>query len=145
MQFCNNVQQFMSKMSDPSEFKGRIIFMSMFNDIMWGSEDNEQECDANATLVTLFARRFPPGTWSFLGPGPEKKWYSTYNERPRGEWGRVAEFDDDQIRRKRTPSFPSHESVVPRNAQKQRRWKTVDTLLCRPGNDLKLFFAQLFL
>ena len=25
-------QEFMSKMSDPSEFKGRIIFMSMFND-----------------------------------------------------------------------------------------------------------------
>ena len=25
--------------------------MSMFNDILWGSEDNEQECDANATLV----------------------------------------------------------------------------------------------
>ena len=25
----------MSKMSDPSEFKGRIVFMSMFNDISW--------------------------------------------------------------------------------------------------------------
>ena len=33
LQLCNEVQEFMSKMSGPSEFKGRIIFMSMFNDI----------------------------------------------------------------------------------------------------------------
>ena len=46
MQLCNKVQEFMSKMSDPSELKGRIIFMSMFNDISWGSEDNERECNA---------------------------------------------------------------------------------------------------
>ena len=44
LQLCSKVQEFMSKMSDPSEFKGRIIFMSMFNDIIWGSEDNEREC-----------------------------------------------------------------------------------------------------
>ena len=30
-QLCNKVQEFLSKMSDPSEFTGRIIFMSMFN------------------------------------------------------------------------------------------------------------------
>ena len=29
---------------EPEEFTGRIIFMPMFNDILWGSEDNEQEC-----------------------------------------------------------------------------------------------------
>ena len=37
LQLCNKVQEFMSKMSDPSEFKGRIIFMSMFNDISWNA------------------------------------------------------------------------------------------------------------
>ena len=36
------------KMSvEPEDFTGRIIFMSMFNDISWKSEDNEQECNAN--------------------------------------------------------------------------------------------------
>ena len=35
LQLCNKVHEFMSQMSDPSEFKGRIIFMSMFNDILW--------------------------------------------------------------------------------------------------------------
>ena len=74
LQLCNKVQEFMSKMSDSSEFKGRIIFMSMFNDISWGSEDNEQERNANANLGSIYARRFSPGRWSFLGPGSEKKW-----------------------------------------------------------------------
>ena len=41
-------------MSDqPEEFKGRTIFMSMFNDISWGSEDNEEECESNAKLVSI--------------------------------------------------------------------------------------------
>ena len=41
LRLCNKVQEFMSKMSEkPEEFTGRIIFMSMFNDISWGSQDN---------------------------------------------------------------------------------------------------------
>ena len=92
LQLCNEIQEFMSKMRDPSEFKGRIIFMSMFNDILWGSEDKEQECNANADLVSIFARRFPPGRWSFVGLGSETKLSSTYDSRPQGEWDRVAEF-----------------------------------------------------
>ena len=92
LQLINRVQEFINKRSDPSQLKERIIFMSMFNDTIWGSEDNERECIANATLVTLFAKRFPPGRWSFLGPGSEKKWYSTLECRPQGEWDRVAEL-----------------------------------------------------
>ena len=41
---------------------------------------------------SVFAERFPAGRWSFLGPGSETKWYSTYNVRPGGEWNRVAEL-----------------------------------------------------
>ena len=83
LELVEKVQKFMKKMSDPAKFQGRIIFMSMFNDIIWGSEDNERECIANATLVFVFANRFPAGRWSFLG-GSEKKWYSTDKERPGG-------------------------------------------------------------
>ena len=31
----DKVQEFMNKMSEPEQFQGRIIFMSMFNDIIW--------------------------------------------------------------------------------------------------------------
>ena len=87
----NKVHEFMTKMGEPEQFQGRIIFMSMFNDIIWGYKDNERECNANPTLVFIFAKRFPAGRWSFLRPGSEKKWISTYIDRPQGEWDRVAE------------------------------------------------------
>ena len=93
LQLCHKVQEFMSKMSiRPEDFTGRIIFMSMFNDISWGSKDNEQECESSAQLVSIYAKRFSPGRWSFLGPGSEKKWYSTRDSKPQGEWDRVAEL-----------------------------------------------------
>ena len=85
LQLVDKVQQLMNKMSDPDQFQGRIIFMSMFNDIIWGINDNELECIAYAQLVSLFARRFLAGRWSFLGPGSETKWYSTNKERPVGK------------------------------------------------------------
>ena len=67
LQLCNKVHEFMSKMGDPSELKGRIIFMSMFNDILWRSEDNERECNANADLVSIFAKKIPTRTMVISG------------------------------------------------------------------------------
>ena len=58
LQLCNKVQEFMSKMSEkPEAFTGRIIFMWMFSDISWGSQDNEQECESSAQL-SLYAKDF---------------------------------------------------------------------------------------
>ena len=96
LQLCNNVQEFLSKMSEePQDFTGRIIFMSMFNDISWRSKDNEQECELSPKLVSICARRFSPGRWSFLGLGSEKKWYSILECKPQGEWDRVAWWGND--------------------------------------------------
>ena len=47
----------MNKMDEPEQFQVRIIFMSMFNDIIWGSKDNEKECIAKSTLVSLFPKK----------------------------------------------------------------------------------------
>ena len=76
----------------PENFTGRIIFMSMFNGISCGSKDNKKECESNAQLVSLFARRFGARQWSFLGPGSEEKWYSISADSPQGEWDMVAEM-----------------------------------------------------
>ena len=65
--------------------------MSVFNDISCGSRDNEKECKSNANLVSLFAKRFGTGQWSFIGPGSEKKWYSISEDSPQGEWDNMAE------------------------------------------------------
>ena len=75
----------------PENFTGRIIFMSMFNDISCGSIDKEKECLANANLESLYARRLGKGHWSFVGPGAEKKWYCISEDSPQGVWDHIAE------------------------------------------------------
>ena len=65
--------------------------MSMFNDISCGTKDNEAKCLENARLVSLYARRFGKGHWSFIGPGSEKKWYSIKEDSPQGIWDKIAE------------------------------------------------------
>ena len=46
---------------------------------------------ANAELVSLFAKRFGKGQWSFIGPGSEKKWYCISEDIPQGVWDNMAE------------------------------------------------------
>ena len=93
LQLCNKVREFLSKLSvKPEEFTRRIIFISMFNNISWRSKENNQECESSAQLVSLCAKRFSAGQWSLLGPGSEKKWCSTNEDSPQGEWDRVAEL-----------------------------------------------------
>ena len=59
---CHKVQELLSRLSvTPEKFTGRIIFMLMFNDISWRSQDNEKECESNAKLVSLYAKRFGAG------------------------------------------------------------------------------------
>ena len=75
----------------PEIFTGRILFMSMFNDISFGTKDNEQECLAHARVVSWYARRFDTGQWSFIGPGSEKKRYSMEENSAQGIWDHIAE------------------------------------------------------
>ena len=35
LKLVQEVQKFMNKMGEPEQFQGRVIFMSMFNDIIW--------------------------------------------------------------------------------------------------------------
>ena len=62
----------------------------MFNDISCDRKGNKDECLANAGVVKVFARRLGIGKCSFIGPGSEKKWYSSENS-PQGAWDNIAE------------------------------------------------------
>ena len=78
LQLCYKVQEFMSKMCiQPEDITGRIIFMSMFNESHGDLKKISKNANRSAQLVSVYAKRFSPGRWSFLGPGSEKKWYST--------------------------------------------------------------------
>ena len=92
LQLSDQVKSLLYRLGETREnFTGRILFMSMFNDISCGTKDNEKECLANARLVSLYARRFGEGQWSFIGPGTEKKWYSMKEDSPKGIWDNLAE------------------------------------------------------
>ena len=66
----------------------------MFVDIVWRTTGNEQNCVANSVNVDVatYAKRFPFGRWSHLGPGCEQKRYGTHGNKPNGECNRVAEI-----------------------------------------------------
>ena len=91
LQLCDNVNDLLSNLGQtPETFTGRILSMSMFNDISCDRKDNKDECLKNAESVKVLARRFGIGQWSFIGPGSEKKWYSSENS-PQGAWDHIAE------------------------------------------------------
>ena len=92
LQLCDKVKDLLSRLGEtPENFTGRILFMSMFNDISCGTKDNEEECLAHAKVVSLFANKFGTGQWSFIGPGSEKTWYSMKEDSPQGIWDNIAE------------------------------------------------------
>ena len=92
LQLSEEVKRLLFRLDEtPENFTRRILFMSMFNDISCGTKDNEKECLANAKLVSLYARRFGKGHWSFIGPGSEKKRYCISEDSPQGVWDNITE------------------------------------------------------
>ena len=91
LQLCDKISNVLSSLGQtPESFTGRILFMSMFNDIFCDRYDNKDACLKNANFVKTFAQRFGIGQWSFIGPGSEKKWYPSENS-PQGAWDHIAE------------------------------------------------------
>ena len=75
LQLCGKVTDLLSRLRETAEtFVGRILFMSMFNDVSCDNNSNEEECLANVKVVSILAKKFGMGQWSFIGPGSEKKW-----------------------------------------------------------------------
>ena len=92
LQLCGKVTDLLSNLGEsPETFTGRILFMSMFNDISCDRKGNKEECFANVRVVKVFAKKFGIGQWSFIGPGSEKKWYSMEENSPQGIWDHIAE------------------------------------------------------
>ena len=136
MQLCGKVNDLLSDLEEaPETFTGRILFMSMFNDISCDRKGNKEECLANDRVVKVLAKKFGIGQWSFIGPGFEKKWYSMEENSPQRIWASYRGRNAVGIRRKRTSYFPCNDSIVQGYSQEQRTWKTVSALHCRLFNN----------
>ena len=92
LQLCGKVTDLLSRLGEaPETFIGRILFMSMLTDISCDGKGNEEECVVNAKVVSILAKKFGIGQWSFIGPGSERKWYSIREDSPQGIWDKIAE------------------------------------------------------
>ena len=79
MQLCGKVTDLLSRLGEtPKTFT-------------CDGKGNEEECVANAKVVSMLARKFGIGQWSFIGPGSEKKWYSIKEDSPQGIWDHIAD------------------------------------------------------
>ena len=108
------------------------------------SEDNEQEYESSANFVPVYARRFPQGRWSFLGPRSEEKWYSTYDSRPQGEWDRVAESMMIKFGESGCPIFRPT-TPLSRGQLKSKGHGKLSIHYCADDDTIETVFAPLFL
>ena len=114
--------------------------MSMFNDISCDNKGNEEECLANAKVVSILAKKFGIGQWSFIGPGSEKKWYSMEDNSPQGIWDHIAdkmllEFAESGVQ------FSVQQLHCPGVISKAKDAENCRYILLRIIKQLRLFFA----
>ena len=147
LQLSQEVKHLLLRLCEtPENFTGRIIFMSMFNDISCGSNDNERECESNAQLVSLFAKRFETRIMVILWTWIRKAvWYSFSEVSPQGDWDKMSELMMMTFRESGHPVFRATSPFLEERSTSKGRRKIVNTLLCRFGNDLNCFSQQLLL
>ena len=125
----NQIHQMMGELQcEPENFTGRIIFRSMFNDIVWDAKGNDESCENNSKTIEQYARRFPRGHWSFQGPGSERSGTELTIENPDGSWDRTADKMLLNFAGTGHPGIPWDQCLGERRIKKQRKWKDVNTL-----------------
>ena len=85
---------------------------------------------------------FSTGRWSFLGLGSEKKWYSTYHERPRGDWDEVAESTMIKSGESGHPVFRAT-SPLSRGTLKSRGGGQLSIQFCADGDTVETGFRTI--
>ena len=141
LQLCGKVNDLLSDLGKtPETFTGRILFMSMFNDISCDRKGNKDECLANARVVKVLAKKFGVGQWSFIGPGSEKKWYSMEENSPQGAWDNIAEHMLLEFAESEHPTFRATTPLLRGNLKSKGHGK-LSRHYCADQKQLKLFFA----
>ena len=92
LELVREVQKFMSKMGEPEQFQGRIIFMSMFSDIIWGNKDNDKECIANSQLCFYPQKDFQQDVGHSSDLGQKQRGTPLTKKDQEEKWDRVAEL-----------------------------------------------------
>ena len=143
LQLLQEVQKFMNKMSESEQFQGRIIFMSTFNDTIWGVKDNEKEVLLIPHLCCT-CKKISSRTLIILRTWIRIKVVLYLQRKTRRKMGRSRWIDDQIRRRKRTTQFS-----VPRVRCLEERSKAKEVenyLFTSVPMEIRLkLFAHLFL
>ena len=143
LQIVDKVEEFMDKMGEPAQFQGRIIFMSMFNDIhlviyrQWtGMHCQRHTCVfickkmSSRTLVI-------PRTWI----RKEVVFYLHWQTTRRMEQSRW--IDDDQSRRKADTQFSEPRFHCPEERSKAREVVNYRYTGCADGDTIETVFRTI--
>ena len=113
LHLCGKINDLLSDLGQtPETFTGRILFMSMINDISCDCQGNKEECLANAGVVKVLAKKFGVGQWSFIGPGSEKKWYSGEENSPQEAGDHIADEMLLEFAESGCPIFRATDTIV---------------------------------
>ena len=113
--------------------------MSMFNDISCDNKGNEQ-CLANAKVISIFAKKFGLGQWSFIGPGSEKKWYCM-EKKVHKEFGIISRKRCCWNSQKADVQFSVQQLHCPEVNSRAKDTENCRYILLRTRKQLRLFFA----
>ena len=110
----------------PKDFKDRIVFMSMSNEIDRNRQGNDEVCNYNSSRVSEYARRFLKRHWSFLGRGEQMECYTCTS----AAWimRKSRRRDDGYVGRGLGIQYSMEQSpCVQRTAEKEWRRQDFDT------------------
>ena len=129
LQLCDKIINLLSSLGQsPETFTGRILFMSMFNDISCDRKDNKAECLKNADFVKTFAKRFGIGNGLSLDQVLRK--VVSFRKQPTRTMGSCCGGYATEICRKWTFHLPCNDTIVQRTVEKSRKRESVHALQC---------------
>ena len=108
----NEIQQMMGKLQcEPENFTGRIIFMSMFNDIVWNAKGNDELCVNNSKTIKEYAEILFAVIGLSWSLDLKRSGTELTMAKPDGSWNRTAEKNAAEIHRIRSSDIPLHQSL----------------------------------
>ena len=115
--------------------------MSMFNDIQWGSRQQDRmrvKCSTRFSICKKIRSRTMVIPWTWFSVLVQRKWYSICEDRPQSEWDKMEEKMMVTLAESGHPVFRATSPLS------RGQWKIVDPLLCRPGHDYNCFSHNYF-
>ena len=124
LQLLQKIQEYLNvRKRKPEQFEGIILFMSMFNDIVWtkkGFREGKRLREKISARTLVIHRVLDK----------KNKRYGTYTHKPEGKWNEVADLIAENIEGSGHPIFRGiNQCAQPRNPQ-EKKWKIYDSLYC---------------